>query len=177
MTCEACEAETQARHIARGKRSATPGFRHPHHPASAEDANYITPSERLQNSHPIRMQCRGWRCIRGLRYRSPTAKSRRHPAFRGRVLRTPINPNRIPPPGVCDTPTIPRRGCGWEGYKKQIFRHHVGISVINKHVKISKLYPKNVSFNYCCGLFSCFYCLLQIHIANIKIVCFMCNYF
>lgn len=63
------------------------------------------------------------------------------------------------------------------GYKKQIFRHHVGISVINKHVKISKLYPKNVSFNYCCGLFSCFYCLLQIHNANIKIVYFMCNYF
>ena len=29
MTCEACEAETQARHIARGKRSATPGYRHP----------------------------------------------------------------------------------------------------------------------------------------------------
>ena len=28
MTCEACEAETQARHIARGKRSATPGYRH-----------------------------------------------------------------------------------------------------------------------------------------------------
>ena len=26
------------------------------------------------------MQCRGWRCVRGLRYRSPTAKSRRHPA-------------------------------------------------------------------------------------------------
>ena len=31
MTCEACEAETQARLIARGKRSATPGCRHPHH--------------------------------------------------------------------------------------------------------------------------------------------------
>ena len=29
MTCEACEAETQARHIARGKRSATPGCYHP----------------------------------------------------------------------------------------------------------------------------------------------------
>ena len=29
MTCEACEAETQARHIARGKRSATPGCHHP----------------------------------------------------------------------------------------------------------------------------------------------------
>ena len=29
MTCEACEAETQARHIARGKRSATPGYHHP----------------------------------------------------------------------------------------------------------------------------------------------------
>ena len=29
MTCEACEAETQARLIARGKRSATPGIRHP----------------------------------------------------------------------------------------------------------------------------------------------------
>ena len=34
MTCEACDAETQARHIARGKRSATPGIRHPHPPAS-----------------------------------------------------------------------------------------------------------------------------------------------
>ena len=32
MTCEACEAETQARHVARGKRSATPGIRHPHQP-------------------------------------------------------------------------------------------------------------------------------------------------
>ena len=32
MTCEACEAETQARHIARGKRSATPGIHHPHQP-------------------------------------------------------------------------------------------------------------------------------------------------
>ena len=42
MTCEACEAETQARHIARGKRSATPGIHHPHHPASAEDANFST---------------------------------------------------------------------------------------------------------------------------------------
>ena len=29
MTCEACEAETQTRLIARGKRSATPGIRHP----------------------------------------------------------------------------------------------------------------------------------------------------
>ena len=29
MTCEACEAETQARLIARGKRSATPGIHHP----------------------------------------------------------------------------------------------------------------------------------------------------
>ena len=29
MACEACEAETQARHVARGKRSATPGIRHP----------------------------------------------------------------------------------------------------------------------------------------------------
>ena len=29
MTCEACEAETQARLIARGKRSATPGCHHP----------------------------------------------------------------------------------------------------------------------------------------------------
>ena len=28
-TCEACEAETQARLIARGKRSATPGIHHP----------------------------------------------------------------------------------------------------------------------------------------------------
>ena len=35
MTCEACEAETQARHIARGKQSATPGIHHPHLPASA----------------------------------------------------------------------------------------------------------------------------------------------
>ena len=34
MACEACEAETQARHLARGKRSATPGIRHPHLPAS-----------------------------------------------------------------------------------------------------------------------------------------------
>ena len=34
MTCEACEAETQARLIARGKRSATPGCHHPHLPAS-----------------------------------------------------------------------------------------------------------------------------------------------
>ena len=32
MTCEACEAETQARFIARGKRSATPGIHHPHQP-------------------------------------------------------------------------------------------------------------------------------------------------
>ena len=32
MTCEACEAETQARHIARGKRSTTPGYHHPHQP-------------------------------------------------------------------------------------------------------------------------------------------------
>ena len=31
MTCEACEAETQARLIARGKRSATPGCHHPLH--------------------------------------------------------------------------------------------------------------------------------------------------
>ena len=30
MTCEACEAETQARHLARGKRSTTPGCHHPH---------------------------------------------------------------------------------------------------------------------------------------------------
>ena len=29
MTCEACEAETQARLIARGKRSVTPGCHHP----------------------------------------------------------------------------------------------------------------------------------------------------
>ena len=29
MTCEACEAETQARLVARGKRSATPGYHHP----------------------------------------------------------------------------------------------------------------------------------------------------
>ena len=29
MTCEACEAEPQARRIARGKRSATPGCHHP----------------------------------------------------------------------------------------------------------------------------------------------------
>ena len=34
MTCEACEAETQARLIARGKRSATLGIHHPHLPAS-----------------------------------------------------------------------------------------------------------------------------------------------
>ena len=35
MTCEACEAETQARHIAQGKRSATPGVSIiPHLPAS-----------------------------------------------------------------------------------------------------------------------------------------------
>ena len=32
MACEACEAETQARLIARGKRSATPGCRHTHQP-------------------------------------------------------------------------------------------------------------------------------------------------
>ena len=31
MTCEACEAETQMRLIARGKQSATPGIHHPPH--------------------------------------------------------------------------------------------------------------------------------------------------
>lgn len=63
------------------------------------------------------------------------------------------------------------------GYKKQIFRHHVGISVINKHVKISKLYPKMSDKIFKCGLCSLFSCQSQIHNANIKIVYFMCNYF
>ena len=40
MSCEACDAEPMARHLARGEQSVTPGHWTPRYLASGQDANF-----------------------------------------------------------------------------------------------------------------------------------------
>ena len=60
--------------------------------------------------------------------RSPTAKSRRHPAFRGRVLRTPIKPNRILPPVIINFKSL---ACGAAKNKAAHTKQNTNLFIIN----------------------------------------------